>query len=361
LRISGYHYLTVYVPDWERGYALLPGAEGWWRSEGEAYIHINSQGLRDHDHTLAKPTGVYRIAILGDSFAEALQVPLEQTFWHLLETQLNDQGCVGDKTAEVINFGVGGYGTGQQLLTLRQQVWPYQPDLVLLAFFLGNDVQNNAFALEQNSEYPYFVQQDDRLVPDPDFPQHRNFAARYTFAYGSKHLRLLGLLQQFKQARRVDPTTGLPISLMGPEVGLNNGIYQPPADADWREAWQITENLLRTVRDEVAAQQADLLVISFSSAIVVHPSPEVREQFEQHLQTVDVFYASRRLESFALREAMPLISLSEPFQQYAKTNQVYLHGFANTRLGEGHWNIQGHQLAAKLIAPALCSGYPLQK
>src|SRR5258706_7837022 len=53
-----------------------PGASGWWRREGEAFITINADGLRDRDHLLAAPAGVFRIAILGDSFAEAMQVPL---------------------------------------------------------------------------------------------------------------------------------------------------------------------------------------------------------------------------------------------------------------------------------------------
>jgi hypothetical protein len=29
---------------------------------------------------------------------------------------------------------------------------------------------------------------------------------------------------------------------------------------------------------------------------------------------------------------------------------VFLHGFENTELGWGHWNAQGHRLAAALIA-----------
>jgi hypothetical protein len=74
LRAVGFSEPSLYVPDERRGHALLPGAKGWWRSEGEAYVRINSRGLRDREHDVEKPAGTLRIAVIGDSFAEALQV-----------------------------------------------------------------------------------------------------------------------------------------------------------------------------------------------------------------------------------------------------------------------------------------------
>lgn len=71
--------------DEARGYALRPGMEGWFRKEGESYVRINSDGLRDRQHTKAKPENTLRIAVLGDSYAEALQVPMEQAFWAVME------------------------------------------------------------------------------------------------------------------------------------------------------------------------------------------------------------------------------------------------------------------------------------
>jgi len=88
LRLSGFTYFNPYIVDADVGYSLRPGAEGWWQKEGHTYIKINSHGFRDLEHTIEKPTGTFRIAILGDSFAEALQVPLEKTFWSEMEPKL---------------------------------------------------------------------------------------------------------------------------------------------------------------------------------------------------------------------------------------------------------------------------------
>src|ERR1044072_6438684 len=111
LRIAGFSYLNPYMPDADVGYSLRPGAAGWWPREGRTYVPINGQGFRDRERSIAKPAGTFRIAILGDSFAEAFQVPLEKTFWAVMERQLS--ACIpeGKQRVEVLNFGVSGFST----------------------------------------------------------------------------------------------------------------------------------------------------------------------------------------------------------------------------------------------------------
>ena len=120
LRAVGYSYPGFYMPDATRGHALIPGMEGWYRKEGEAYVRINSAGQRDREHTKAKTADTIRIAVIGDSYAEAFQVPVEQAFWAIMEEKLRGSGVVPGKQIEVLNFGVSGYGTAAELLTLRE-------------------------------------------------------------------------------------------------------------------------------------------------------------------------------------------------------------------------------------------------
>src|SRR6185436_4566694 len=42
---------NFYRSDIDTGFALREGAEGWWRSEGESYVRISSDGLRDREHS----------------------------------------------------------------------------------------------------------------------------------------------------------------------------------------------------------------------------------------------------------------------------------------------------------------------
>src|SRR5260370_33479810 len=81
LRVIGYSYPIFYTTDYYRGFALRPGIEGRYQREGASYIRINSDGQRDREHAKTKLPDTVRIAVLGDSFAEATHVPIEPTFW----------------------------------------------------------------------------------------------------------------------------------------------------------------------------------------------------------------------------------------------------------------------------------------
>src|SRR3989304_9665851 len=136
-------------PDALLGTVHVPGQTGWWTQEENEFrvpVHINSQGLRDVEHSVAKAPGVFRLLLLGDSYIEALQVPLDQTIGRQLEQRLNSSG--GAQRYEVISMGVSGYGTASQYLYYRERGRNYRPDLVLLALYPGNDVRNNSPTLE---------------------------------------------------------------------------------------------------------------------------------------------------------------------------------------------------------------------
>lgn len=364
LRIAGVAYPNFYAPDADRGWGLRPGAAGWWRKEGLAWVQISSAGLRDVEHARPKPAGRLRIAVLGDSCAEALQVPVEETFWKLLERQVAACPAAAGRTVEAIDFGVAGYGTAQELLTLRRDVWSFQPDVVLLAFYPGNDVRNNARPLEQDPLRPYFtLDASGRLVADNAFRGAAGYRLRQSVAgrvaYAAyDHLRLMQVAKEGKSvidgwigaARARSKEQGEALQ----ELGLDNAVYAPPKDQDWSGAWQVTEALIAAMRDDCAARRVPFGVVLLSTGMQVHPDPAVRAAFMRKLGVSDLFYPGRRLTAFAAGAGIPLLDLAPPLAQLAARQHVFLHGFANTDPGEGHWNARGHAAAAPLIAGWLC-------
>src|SRR6266542_6088367 len=168
LRVSGFTYFNPYIVDQDVGYTLRPGAEGWWKKEALTHVKINSHGFRDLEHTIAKPPGTLRVAILGDSFAEAFQVPLEKTFWSVMEQKLQECPQAARSKIEVLNFGVSGFSTARELILLQKHVWQYSPDVIVLLVTTGNDVRDNSRTLNayENHAFPYFVFHDDRLILD---------------------------------------------------------------------------------------------------------------------------------------------------------------------------------------------------
>jgi lysophospholipase L1-like esterase len=385
LRIIGYSYPVFYTPDTVRGFALRPGVSGWYRKEGEAYVRINSDGLRDREHAKQKPANTLRVALIGDSFAEALQVPLEDAFWVVMEQRL--QGCHafnGGKRVEVINFGVSGYGTAQELLTLREKAWDYAPDIVLLAMTTNNDITDNLRAFKKTDEIPYFVHRDGQLALDDSFRESRTFRLRHsTLSHAGRWLREhLRVIQAFHQghyafknylasrrapaAPKPDDTTNHQTAnapaqrketaapaTISDELGIDNLIYREPADADWKEAWRVTEGLLRLMRDEVRGRGARFLVVTLSSGVQVHPRPEARATFLERVGATDIFYPDARIKSLGEREGFPVLTLAPSLQQYAEQHQVFLHGFGRG-LGNGHWNATGHHVAGELLAQRIC-------
>ncbi len=368
LRLAGISFPSFYQEDPDRGGALRPGTEGWFRKEGEAHVRINSDGLRDREHTLAKPPDMFRIAVLGDSFAEAMQVPAEKAFWAVLERELSGcQGLAGRKP-EVLNFGVSGYGTAQELLTLRHRVWKYRPDLILLAFFAGNDVRNNSRALNRDPRIPYFVRQDGRLVLDDSYRKSLRLAhvgaagseVRAAFAALRNHLRVLQVMSEARVRLRHRLSGEL---ADGPaqadvEPGVDAAAFAPPEDSDWEEAWRVTEALLASMRDEARAHGAGFWIVTVSAGIQVHPDPAFRRAVAKRLGTPDLLYPERRVLAFAERERIPVIPLARPLAEYAAMHRTYLHGFPNGTPGLGHWNENGHRVAGQVIARRLCGQLP---
>ncbi len=360
LRLIGFSNPNFYTYNDIVGHRLYPGAEGWFRKEGEAYIRINSDGLRDREHTLKKPPNTIRIAVLGDSYTAAFQVPIEYTFWSVMERNLNACKPFGEKRVEVINFGISGDGTAQEFLTLQYYGWKYSPDIVLLAFLTGNDIRNNSKILEPKKLRPFFVFQDETLVLDSSFvntPAYKRKTGRLRSAYRllSRYLRLLQVLNMMK-TRYVSSQQHRKSRVEGDEIGLDSSIYVEPTSPEWQEAWKITEDILIKMQTEANAHNARLVIVSLSNGIQVHPDTEVRKGFMKELNVDDLFYPEKRFEQFGKQEGIEVLTLAPILQEYAETHNVFLHGFENTTPGFGHWNMEGHRLAGEFMAEYFCSG-----
>jgi hypothetical protein len=381
LRAVGFTYPIFYQPDASRGYALRPNLEGWYRKEGEAFVRINSDGLRDREHSKEKPPDTLRIAVVGDSYAEAFQVGQEKAFWSVMERRLGDCPSLNGRRVEVINFGVSGYGTAQELITLRERVWTYSPDVVLLAVTTNNDILDNSRALKLTDEIPYFTLRDGQLVLDNSFRDARSFRLRdsalnragrwlrdhlrFVQAVHLAQVALKSRLDAWRDRRRdaQDKQTNAAARSPAPaqqqegaptdELGAANVIYREPTDDTWRDAWAVTEKLLATMNLEVREHGARFYVVTLSNGIQVYPEASARRAFAERLGVEDLFYPERRFRALGEREGFPVLNLAPELQRRADERKLFLHGFGR-ELGNGHWNEEGHALAGELLARTLC-------
>ena len=340
LRIAGVRYPAFYTVDRERGFALRPGAEGVWSREGRGSVRINRAGFRGSNALEARAPGVLRVAVLGDSFTEALQVDEQDTFVQRLQTSLSaDRSCALRRNfpggVEVLNFGVGAYGTGQQLLTWRHLARRYRPDLVLLAVYPGNDFMDNEPIPRQDR--PVFVlDAQNQLQIDQRFRSTAAFSWRFSppgrLIDGlMNHSRLLQLLNEAKNRLASRPSS----------VAV-----APVASRASDRAWQLTDRLIGTLAAEVLAERARFAVFSTSAPEQVWPNVQERPK--------QPFLQEQRLAVLLAQRRIPYLPLGPALQRQADRDRLVLHGFDGQAPGQGHWNRMGHQLAAEQLAPWVC-------
>lgn len=357
LRVIGFRHPNFYVPDPVTGISLRPGAEGWNTKEGKAYVRVSPQGLRDREHPVAKPPGTWRIAVLGDSFTEALQVEAKDAWWAQLEQRLATCPSKPAARVEVMNFGVSGYGTAQAYRMLETRVLPFKPDLVILGFYTGNDIRNNSAALEPDKMRPFFrIDKTGALEMDTSFAQDPEFLRRTS---GPRRL-LHDLTQQVRtlqlgfMIREVLASRAAAAAPAGQEAGIDDAVMLPPRDAKWEDAWRITEASLLQMRTLASRAGAGLAVMTIPMGVQVHPDRAVREAALKKLGTEELFYAERRLAAFGRQNALAVIATGPEMLAQAESTKAFMHGFANTTPGSGHWNENGHRVGAEILARELC-------
>jgi lysophospholipase L1-like esterase len=142
------------------GRSYCPNTKGYIKdNQVKMYIEVNSDGLLGKPYTINRVPGNLRIAVLGDSFTSGEAVSPDKKFTGVWETKLSEKL---PPRVEVINFGVGGTGTWQQLQRFHTKAQRYKPDLTVLAFCWCNDIENNIdqFISKKNSRNPLLDQYD---------------------------------------------------------------------------------------------------------------------------------------------------------------------------------------------------------
>ena len=119
-----------------KGYELIPDRK-----------NINSHGLRDQEFSLQKPMNTFRILAVGDSYTYGQGVKSEETYVKQLEAMLNRKRGHRGIRYEVLNAGVPGYNTQQELIHLQEVGLLYQPDAIVLAFTM-TDAERGFFNLK---------------------------------------------------------------------------------------------------------------------------------------------------------------------------------------------------------------------
>jgi lysophospholipase L1-like esterase len=131
-------------PETSYSQAVIPSANerlGWELDPAAPFI--NADGFRDRDYRPGAAPDTLRIVVLGDSITFGWGVPAEEGFVKVLEQALSESP--GGRPYEVLNLGVGGYNTQQEVELYRVKGRRYAPDVVVLAYVLNDAVPSDVF------------------------------------------------------------------------------------------------------------------------------------------------------------------------------------------------------------------------
>ena len=339
------------------GYKGIPNAEEWNVGKIESYVKMNSHGFRDRERSYEKGKDVFRIVVLGDSIIEAVQVPLEQTFIDVFERMLNSES---DKRFEVINLGVSGFGTGQEYLTLKYYGLNYQPDLIILAFFLFNDIRNNSLTLDSkysgrsinDRSIPYFVLNNGE-IEELSFRIGKRkiiktFLARlfpniyYLIGDSVRAPWLVNLLWEMGLTDSVN-------SFKKKDISKSYYLYAEKYTPDWENAWAVTKALILKMAKELEMNKIRLLVVVISSEVEFRPDmwdKTLDEDPSMRLLEFDLKKPERILSSFLEANGIDYLLLQPGFEKYTKETGKDLHFHY---VYDNHWNANGNAVAAQLV------------
>lgn len=345
-------YLFRLEPGVSRQYTHLPANGG-----GTVTYRINSDGFRGEDlEDGDKP----RVMVYGDSFIHAEFSELEDSFPVQLEARLRD-AAGGD--VEVVNAGVAGYGPDQILRRMEDELGRFEPDLVLVSLFSGNDygdlLRNKLYRLSQDGTP---VENDWRLSPEQErqiaLNEHEPVLRRLV-GEAMRTLRGGGTAETFE----FDPQAWIEAALaqhqaeyeafveQGNDIVGSFGMDPYSADVALFPGSASADYKIRLLDGIVARMRsvADEHGVPLAIMVVPHPMDLLGGDHSSgfvdraRYPDYDPTRLSGTMVEIARRNDVPVLDLFPVFEG-EDVNALFLRG------GDDHWNAAGQALAADAAA-----------
>jgi len=330
----------MFVPAPHRDYKLAPNFTGVSKTaDFKTTIVTNSLGLREGRELGRKSDDTFRILSIGDSFAMAVGVDADDSYARLLERALKDS--ISGRRVEVVNAGVPGYNTRQEGAYLVDEGLALQPDLLLLQFYVGNDIIDNHWEPRVKAIDGYLASGAAPAGTLP--PQVRSFLERNSQLYAFVWPLVRTMRDPGYRAERQRLA----------ERFLS--VYKTDETDDLKKMWA-------TTRAQLGAMSAIAKERGIPLAVVVIPDP-IQVDAEKWSRTLrgtggvsgdlDRAKPSRRIAEFCADLGVPVVDLLPVFEKASPGEPTYLHL-------DGHWTRRGNAIAADAMRDLLVRAHLLE-
>jgi lysophospholipase L1-like esterase len=322
-----------FEPDPVLGARHIPSKQVTWRMEGLSRDRFNSHGMRDYERILAKPEGTTRIAVLGDSAAEGLQVPLEETFPIVLQNTLNQEAKdKGSKQRfEVLNFGCAGYSQVQEVLQYETQAAKFSPDIVVL-FYNHKDaaesvIDNTMRSISDPKPYCYLSSTDELKIDNAIMEARADdLKPNPALDWLRRNSRIYGVINQTLFSLSINDKRF--VKLKQWLTKHKQSLTIPPATYPAQNPDLVGAKLIERLNKDVKATGGHLIVMMFPNTV---PYPDLKRQ--------QVLFGN-----LAKTEGYDFVDLSEPFINHKRKQELII---------EYHFSKKGHQFLAELLKPTV--------
>ena len=325
------HPKGLYENDRKRGYKLNRNFKGVFLDSENKYVakaETNSFGFRDYEYG-DKKENTFRILVLGDSFIFGAGVEMEDTYSKQLENILRSQSK--KIKYEVINTGVLGYGTDQEYYLLEEWIDRLKPDLVIIGFYIENDVEDvmigglNHYTVKDGYLFDLYRHNKKEIK--------KNYFEKYSRAYEFIENRVNNLLTKIGLKNNSSGSLELPLDMK---------FYLKKYPPELEMATNKTKGFLKGIDFLAKRWRGKSLILLIPDKDQIWKGIWI-EELRRYKENPDNYSMTRlndELVNFAEENKIPLLDLL-PFQrEYEKKNDIFLPG-------DPHWNKEGHKFAAK--------------
>lgn len=274
-----------------------------WRFSSEQ--DRNSLGLKNREIT-KKEVGHLRILFLGDSLIWTGETSSGELYTQVIEKNLNKEPSLAAKPIEIINAGIPGYTTYQELEFLKIYGLDMEPDLVVLGFVF-NDVYY---------KYLHKPVEGSFLGPEPTVQLHRfdtNTFPGILFARSYLAHKSFFALERFVKKSRGYPDFSFE---------RRDDFYLAWKDYGWDE----TTELIGEMKDLLQKKNIQLMVVVFPL------SDQLDDNYLQ-INKEYVRYPQQRIKQICDNNHIPFLDLTEPLYQNGGTtlftDGIHLNGKGN--------------------------------
>lgn len=344
------------------GWVMMPNKHITWRHEGYSVTQVNRAGMLDREFPLEKNEDTIRVAVVGDSYTEALQVPREQNFCKLIEQSLAAEANARGKKIEVLNFGISAYNIAQIYMRTKSLAVKYNPDIVIVTESVdatrGLSPEGGGFFRARPN---FTLDADNQLLCNYDrqnawlqSPEGLRVSAT---AWFREHSRIWGVIAKaaeqvtifidgmkkgetkfgatvtekkttFEAAKGPACVNGVfiePEAVYSPKLP---SVMLPQKQAELRQWWPVHKQILIEMKKECSAVGADMVLVRLPQVNGYDNIPE-----------------SELLKNFATKNGVTWIDATKPFLMYNDKKVPLFY--------DPHLSANGHKLLAKQLTEEL--------